>query len=446
MINNLLKALCLLSFVALYDVSSGYAQEKSSNTASAKLSIEQVFSTVNQLILSGQLAAAKGILAQLEHAKADPIQIKFLQGMIAGAEGDWKMAVIYFRDILVDHPQLLRVRLELARALYNIKDGDNAKRQFEMVMASKNLPPEVILNIHRFLSTIYTQKKWSLSMSLSAAPDTNINTATGSDRVLLFGLPFELSDDAKKSSGVGLTANVSAGYRFDISKGKAFDVSANIRHTEYLQSKTFDQTFMRAQFGPRFYNRRNELRIAATAGYARFGGQSYYSSFGAQISAQRQMSDRFKLSVILSGQKLDYNVVDARDGEVYSLTTQGDYALTSLSALRGYLGVSKENTFDVSQENYAIRTGIGYIRELPLGLTANVRANFSYKPYEGISWLYGVKRKDHSYGAGVGFTKRDFTIWGFAPIVSYDYLRSRSNIDFYTYDRHRVNFGFTHIF
>ena len=83
---------------------------------------------------------------------------------------------------------------------------------------------------------------------------------------------------------------------------------------------------------------------------------------------------------------------------------------------------------------------------MPLGLTVNVKANFSYKPYKGISFLYGLKRSDKTYGAGIGFTKRDFTILGFAPVVGYDYLRSNSNIDFFTYDRHRVNIGFTHIF
>lgn len=436
----------MATVITMLQAQSVCAQDSLPDVKPIKLTIEQVFNAVNKLILSGQMKAARGVLSQLEHAKADPIQIKFLRGMIAGAEGDWKAAAIYYRDILANHPELLRVRLELARALYELKDGDNAKRQFEMVLASKDLPPAVIENIRKFLSTIYTQKKWSLSVSLSAAPDTNINTATGSDRVTLFGLPFELSDDAKKSSGVGLTGDVRAGYRFDLGKGKALDVSAYIRHTEYLSSKSFDQTFIQGQIGPRFYTAKSEIRLAATAGYARFGGRAYYKSYGGQISAQRQITDRLKISGVLSGEQMDYDFNDGRDGQVYSIVGQGNYALSRLSAMRAYLGVSKEFTFDASLENTAFRAGAGYIREMPFGLTANIKVSATYRPYKGISFLYGIKRSDHSYGAGLGFTKRNFTILGFAPVVSYDYLRSLSNIDFFTYDRHRVNIGFTHIF
>jgi outer membrane protein len=436
----------LSGVIALSQMQSVYAQDSTPVEQSIKLTIEQVFTTVNQLILSNQLQAAKGILVQLEHAKADPIQIRFLRGMIAGAEGDWKTAAANYRTILANNPELLRVRLELARALYELKDGDNAKRQFEMVLASKNLPPSVVENIRLFLSTIYTQKHWSLSMTLNAAPDTNINAATGSDRVILFGLPFELSDDAKKSSGVGLTGDVRAGYRFDLGKGKALDVGANIRHTEYLNSGTFDQTFLQGQIGPRFYTNKSEIRLVATVGYSRFGGSTYYNSYGGQISAQRQITDRFKLSAVLSGEQMDYKFIDGKDGHVLSIVGQGDYSLSRISATRAYMGVSKEFTFDDSLENTSFRAGASYVRELSLGLTVNLNANAALRPYKGISFLYGVKRRDHSYGAGIGFTKRDFTILGFAPVISYDYLSSRSNIDFFTYNRHRVNIGFTHIF
>ncbi len=437
--------LCLGVVFSISSVSS-HAQEIQNNSKTIKLTNEQVINVVKALILEGRLDAAKDIISKLLLTKADPTQISFLRGMIAGAEGDWGRAATHYRDILASKPELLRVRLELARALYKLKDGDNAKRQFEMVLASKNLPPEVIHNIRNFLSTIYTQKKWSLSVSLSAAPDTNINTATGSDRITLFGLPFELSDEAKKSSGVGLTGDVRAGYRFDIGKGKAIDVGANIRHTEYLNSAAFDQTFVQGQLGPRFYTAKREIRLVGTVGYARFGGREYYKSYGGQISAQRQINDRFKLSGVLSGQQINYKSNSGRNGQVYSLMGQGDYALSRVSAMRAYIGLSKEFTFDQSLENTAYRGGAGYVRELSYGLTVNFKGSFSYRPYKGIAVLYGVKRSDRTYGAGIGFTKRDFTLFGFAPVVGYDYYRSNSNIEFFTYDRHRVNIGLTHIF
>ncbi|GHF26480.1 hypothetical protein GCM10017044_21810 [Kordiimonas sediminis] len=410
------------------------------------LTQDQVFETVSHLILTKQHQAALTLLSQLEHSGADQIQIDFLRGTIAGQNDDWPMAIRYYRGILAGNPSLLRVRLELARAFFNAADYDNAKRQFELVLASDQLPAEVRTNVRGFLAVIYTRKKWSLNVSFSAAPDTNINTATASERVTLYGLPFDLSDDAKRSSGVGITGDVSAGYRFDLRQGLAVDVGGAARHTEYLNSSSFDQTYLRAHMGPRVYTARSEVRVLAAAGYARFGGRSYYTSAGMQVTAQRQLNDRLKASILVGVDKMNYTTIDYRDGENYSLTGQVNYSLSRVSSFRTYAGINLEKTQEASLDNTTYRIGFGYARELGLGLTATLSGSFTYRPFDAFSILYGEKRTDHTISTGVGFTKRDINIWGFAPVVRYDYFRSMSNITLFDYDRHRINIGFTRVF
>ena len=67
-------------------------------------------------------------------------------------------AVDAFRSILVNSPELVRVRLELAHALFLKGEDILARRHFEQVLAG-NLPPAVVANIARFLRVIRARRK-----------------------------------------------------------------------------------------------------------------------------------------------------------------------------------------------------------------------------------------------------------------------------------------------
>ena len=58
-------------------------------------------------------------------------------------------AIVAFRAILINHPNLVRVRLELARAFFLKGQDGLARRHFELVLAG-GVPPPVAANIHAF--------------------------------------------------------------------------------------------------------------------------------------------------------------------------------------------------------------------------------------------------------------------------------------------------------
>ena len=62
----------------------------------------------------------------------------------------------------------------------------------------------MVSNINRFLAAISSRKRLSTSVALAVATDTNVNAATNEESVEIFGLPFQLNEDARASSGVGL--------------------------------------------------------------------------------------------------------------------------------------------------------------------------------------------------------------------------------------------------
>src|SRR5690348_16470196 len=52
------------------------------------------------------------------------VDARFLMGEVESRAGNFAAAVAYYRQILVDHPELVRVRLDLARALFELHDDE----------------------------------------------------------------------------------------------------------------------------------------------------------------------------------------------------------------------------------------------------------------------------------------------------------------------------------
>ena len=65
-----------------------------------------------------------------DRAKFDATERAFLRGRIAFGKGDYKTAIQYYEAILAKHPEVVRVRLELARSLLMDGEYDRAERDF----------------------------------------------------------------------------------------------------------------------------------------------------------------------------------------------------------------------------------------------------------------------------------------------------------------------------
>ena len=98
-------------------------------------------------------------------------------------------AIGAFRTMLIDEPDLLRVRLELARAFYLKGEDDLARRHFELVLAAD--PPEaVVANVRGFLTNIQARRRWRFRMGAALAPDSNIGGTSEERIIYIFNLPF----------------------------------------------------------------------------------------------------------------------------------------------------------------------------------------------------------------------------------------------------------------
>lgn len=400
--------------------------------------------TVEQLLRANRLEEAEALSAAALEAAPDNPEARFLGGIIALARKDHAKAIRIFRAMLIDHPDATRVRLELARAYFLAKDYVNADRQFRLVRAGQH-PPEVLANIDQYLFAIRQDKDWSWSLSLALAPDSNLNAATASREVELAGLQFELSDKARKRSGIGLSAQGTVEYAPRIASRTRLRLGLSAQRREYAGGE-FDDMVLALHAGPRLVSERWDTSLLATGFIRWYGGAPLVRAAGGRIEATHYPSPNLSLSGALAVQAIDHARDNTRDGALYSLNLGLYHPLDATSAIAGKVGVSRQTAREPGHSSWAFELGASYFRELPGGFTIGLEPGVGLSRYDAALPVLGQVRSDRSVSAEVSLLNRRIVLSRFTPRVSYALTRQWSNIDLYSFTRHRFEIGLTTVF
>jgi tetratricopeptide (TPR) repeat protein len=407
-------------------------------TSTAPVSLEAL---ITALLQQERFDEARRIVEPL--LKSDPknTQLLFLTGLIAFGRGDTQRAIAIFREILIDHPDAERVRLELARAFFVAKDYGNAARQFNFARAG-HPPAPVLANIDRYLFAIRQAKALSYSLEISVAPDTNLNGGSASQEVTLYGLPFDLSDDARRRSGVGLEVDASGEWAPRLSPATRLRLGASAQRREYSGGR-FDDLTAAAYAGPRFVTPRWDLSLLATANRRWYGGVLYSTGRGARITATYYPSPQIALTTDLGSQQIDFDSATYMNGRLTSLGETAMFALTPSSGVIVKAGGARHNA---GVEAYSNRNGYlsaGYFRDFPHGFSAYVETAASLTRYDAAVAAFGRRRVDVSSSTTVNVLNRHIVFSRFTPRLSYTYTSQHSTIPLYRFDRSRLEMGLT---
>ncbi len=412
--------------------------------------IKDPLATASALIDHGKYDDAAIILNAIDQmppndrAKFNATERAFLRGRIAFGHGDYKTAIKYYEAILAQHPEAVRVRLELARSLLMDGKYDRAQRHFELVLAG-DIPKNVAANINRFLDQIRAQRTWRFRANAAIAPDTNINNATDSQTVDIFGLPFSLGEDARRNSGIGIFTSGGVEYRPKLSDTTRLLTNLQIQRTEY-RGGDFDDMIVSGNLGPEMNYGRVVLGVSGVGFRRWYGNRGYNSGVGAQFNISGRVTQTFGLGLTVLAEDIHYDLDPTHSGPLLSTIISAFFSLTPASSIRPYIGLNREFANASFQRNTAYRVGFEYYRELPWGITLSVSPDFVIRPFDEMQPAFGITRHDRLYEVSTEIVKRDFKVLGFAPYVDYTFTHNHSNISLYKFSRHRIGFGFTRFY
>ena len=143
----------------------------------------------NELISQGQAKSALELLLPAGASFAADARYHYLLGTAYFDAGDPENAITAFRDALSINPQLLQAEAELGRAYLITGNYLAAQFAFDNVKRG-NPPPEVSAAIDSYVEKLHNslqsqRPRFRGSVSIGIGHDSNVNSATSAQRVLL---------------------------------------------------------------------------------------------------------------------------------------------------------------------------------------------------------------------------------------------------------------------
>jgi hypothetical protein len=136
--------------------------------------------------------------------------------------------------------------------------------------------------------------------------------------------------------------------------------------------------------------------------------------------------------------------------DVLQLTGNGVLSLTGDQTLSFALSLERAVSDRPNAEYDAVTLSLGYDPAFELGpARLDFMLRLGHRQYEKFTLGFAEVtrgRSDFSYAVGVNLTLDDWDVMGFAPVVSVDLGRTRSNVSRYETRTHGINFSFRQLF
>ena len=416
------------------------------------------------LMNAGRFMDALAILAPLIQGEVVEANTLFLYGVAALEASQQEVpgktrkalldeAIAVFRAILVNRPELVRVRLELARAFFLKRQDGLARRHFVLVLAG-GVPPPVAANVRRFLNTMRARKRWTGYFGAAIAPDSNLNAASDSETIYLdFGdtrLPFQRQGDFGAQSGLGLSIWGGGEYQQPLSQRLRLRVGADAVQREY-PGGDFDQLILASHAGPRWLTGPlTEISLLGTAQRQWLGGRPYVDETGVRLELDRRLSPRLWARGTASARERDHHQGDFLDGPLTDFTLNLAWAAAPVLRIQMTVGYERDHAASVHYRNLSRRVRVGASLALPLGFTLGTSAQMRRTYYEGSGLAHNVldghRRLDRTRTFSISVLNRAFTLFRFSPQLALIHETRLTNAQALDYDRNRAELRFVRQF
>ena len=389
----------------------------------------------------------------LEKHEADSVnpQEWFLLGIAAKQAGRLADAAAYFERLLALDPEAARARLELAEIAYRLGEGDKA-RQLLLDVKAANPPPGVVATIDRFIANIaaseQAQKDWRARASLGWLYDSNANAGPDIDSVLLFGLPFILSGNARETADNAWTARLGFDHIKGISDRVNWQSNLSVNWTDYNDLNNLDALYLSFSTGATLRSSERMIwSLPVVADRVKIGhDDSYYSySYGVAPQWRYLFNDRLSFSLGAAVSKKKYRRNAARHLTALALSPALDYRISERGSLRIGVTGARENSGLAIYSSDSWGVNAAYFHNFSQNFIAIVRAGYSDARYQGREAAFTEKRHDKTARLALDL------VYYIAPIkselsLSISRTLNNSNLPIYQYHRNQVSLSLQRAF
>lgn len=409
------------------------------------VSAGQLFDLAERAEKRGDNATAEKIYKGLEQ---DPLadnrnEARFRHGQLLARLGKLAEAATLYRAILDEMPDAQRVRLELAALLGRMGDMAAARRALRQAQAG-GLPPDVARVVDQYAAALRSYKPINASLEIALSPSNNINRATSATTLDTILAPFQLSDDARARSGLGLRISAQVAARLPLSH--QLNLTGRLsEQANFYRDASFDDWVGAGEVGVETLLGKFRLRPLIGRSYRWYGTHPYATTDTASFSVDRALGHRDQLSAKLGFGRANYRLNDLQDGHIYDASLTYERAVSARAG--GSIGLSFERQ-GARDPGYATKAGaVELLAWRDAGRTTfYATGSVSRLTADARLTLFPEPRKDWQFRLTVGATLRRFTIASFAPVVRLSYERNQSTVGIYDYHRLGADIGISRAF
>ena len=346
-------------------------------------------------------------------------------------------AITALRTILIDRPDHVRVRLELARAFFLNEDDSLARDHFERVLAG-NPPPSVVANVQLFLDSIRARRRWSTYLGIALLPSTNIGRDPHENTIITIpGLSdFPFRPDETRKSGVGISVWAGAEYHYPLAERVRLLLGSDATLQQY-PGKEFDRISLSGHVGPSWQAGRNtEISLLANVRKNWLGASPYSSDIGANLQVGHRLTQRINFTGQIYWQRSEFRTNKFLDGPLRDFSLYGYWLISPTVRAEAAAGYARQRSKDPLYHNTSRWERIGVSVILPRGFTLGTSYELRRKQYKGgsiFATLDGSSRRDRTRILRASIYNRALTLYGFSPQLVITNESQKSNGQFHNY-------------
>lgn len=400
------------------------------------------------MVYDGDYDRAQDILVKMPQTNSLPVEIErwYLLAQIEQKKGNIDEAIRIYRKILDDQPDLAKIRYELAICYMLKHQWYRADYHLRLAMAGKDIPDEVKQRMMYLRYVARQNKRWNLWFNFGAAPDNNVNQASGGEEYIQneWGEFYRVLPKPEKA--IGYNFLLGGNYEFKLSENWRWKNEGNIYTNVYNKHK-FDDLYLSGATGPRYIWEKGDVWLAGIVGRRWYGWDRYNWSYGGKIDTHYDWSRK-----ISSGLSLRFmnNIYDEygeyMNGQTYSVMPHVSYSFDASKYIILFGGVDRDTAKSDMYANWRYSIGTGFGAEIPWGFGVYFEPSFSWTNYDGPRWAVKdyhfaqIKEHDFMQRYAVSLSNNKIDIWGFVPTVTVSYTRRDSNIHEREYEKWTTEF------
>ena len=389
---------------------------------------------------------------------ADTTAVRFMAARALLKMRRYAEAAVILGQLAEARPDVDRLPLDYAAALFALRRDDEAEAVFQNVRRREDLPSAVRRNVEGFLELIRARQRWRIDLDVGFWRDDNVNNAPEHETVdvPLFGgvLPITLDERPVRAWVVRTGARLRWREPITASGRTYVETRASVARNTAVGASEHNPTWASLSTGPRvgyvvdIAGRRRSGVVRANVGAERRwrGGDAYAASLWAGLGVDQAITGVWRAG---SFARLWTTRYDGESGDVHPHgRSLGLHVSRRIGT--GWLTVggtlSRERPERQSLRWKGREASLGYTADFGRDWHMSVRASLIETDFDADHPLFLKRREDRTRRLGLTVSHRALAWEGYLPEITLSWARTTSTIPLYDRELRILRVGLRRLF